>query len=341
MNRTKWFMKRLKDINADHIDAVKDKIVHIKTDPIKFGGTHFYWNKSRSQLISGRKVEFPVTSLNCAKVTKEPCYKFPREEIQLGDSVIYLLFAEALPVMCATVVGSKIEQKKRWLYLEATSANCPIEITLAPYDKERFFIVSNNKNVYRKPATANKVYASFEDELEKIEFIYSAIKSKILIEEYLTKKSATLGESVFLRCHKELFGSIYKWGGAYRKEEIVISARNFPTMHPDDVPEQMRLFCQDFATKYLAHVKNDKEKLINALVFAHDRLAWIHPFQDGNGRTIRLYLEIVARTRGFNFNLSKAIAKNKRYYHYAVRAAVRATNKNSNHLRKIIAAALE
>lgn len=334
-------MKRLKDINADRIDAVTGKIVHIKTDPIEFGGTHFYWNKNRSQLICGRKIQFPVPSLKCAKVTKEPCYKFPREEIQVGDSVIYLLFAKALPVMCATVVGSKIEQKKRWLYLEATSANCPIETTLAPYDKERFLIVSNNKDVYRKPATTNKVYASFEDELEKIEFIYSAIKSKILIEEYLTKKRVTLGESVFLRCHQELFGSIYKWGGSYRKEEIVISARSFPTMHPDEVPEQMMLFCQDFANKYLAHVKNDKEKLINALVFAHDRLAWIHPFEDGNGRAIRLYLEIVARTRGFNFNLSKAIAKNKRYYHYAVRAAVRTTNRDSKHLRKIIAAALE
>ena len=341
MNRMKYFMKHLKNNNADDIDAVTDKIVHIKTDPIAFGGTHFYWNKNRSQLISGSKVVFPVTSLKCAKVTKEPCYRFPREEIQVGDSVVYLLFAQALPVMCATVVGSKIENRKRWLFLESTFANCPINTTLAPYDKDLFFIVSNNKNVHRKPATTNKVYAAFEDELEKIEFIYSAIKSKVLIAEYLTKKSATLGESVFLKCHQELFGSIYEWGGTYRKEEIVISARNFPTMHPDDVPEQMRIFCQDFATKYLAQVKNDKAKLINALVFAHDRLAWIHPFQDGNGRSIRLYLEIVARTRGFNFNLSKAIAKNKRYYHYAVRVAVRTTNKNNSHLKKIITRALE
>ncbi|SBS64265.1 Fic family protein [Vibrio atlanticus] len=332
-------MKHIKNRSALNIDEANGKIVHIKTDPASKGGTHFYWNKSRSELICGSKVQFPVESLASASVTREACYAFPRSEIQIGDSVAYLLYAEALPIMCASVIGKKREHGKLWLYLEPTSAQCPIVGTLAPYDKSLFFIVSNNKKFNRRLATKNKVFAAYEDELEKIEFIYSAIKSKKLIEEYMTR-SKSLGESIFIKCHTELFGGIYDWGGKYRNDEVVISARNFPTMHPDEVPGQMKSFCSDFASQYLSKVKNDKEKLIDALVFAHERLAWIHPFSDGNGRTIRLYLEIVARTRGFEFNLMKAISKNKRYYHYAVRSCVREGNQDRSHLRRIIAAAL-
>lgn len=303
-------MKHINKPLAQTIDDVAGKIVHIKTDPAAKGGTHFYWNKQRSELICGKKIVFPVESLACARVTTKACYEFPRDEIQIGDSVVYLLFGKSLPIMPATVIGKKRAQNKNWLYLQATSAHCPVPNTWAPYDKSRFFIVSNNKVFNRRYATKNKVYAAYEDELEKIEFIYSIIKSGSLIRNYMTKQKS-LGESVFKKCHEELFGGLYDWGGKYRNEEVVISARNFPTMHPDDVPAQMKSFCTDFANQYLSKVKNNREKLIDALVFAHERLAWIHPFSDGNGRTIRLYLEIVARTRGFNFELNKALAKTK------------------------------
>ncbi|EPJ1366264.1 Fic family protein [Vibrio fluvialis] len=330
-------MKHLTIPNSETIEDVQGKIVHIKSDPQIDGGTHFYWNKSKSLLICGKKVHFPVPSLSVASVSKEKCYKFPRNEVQIGDSVCYLLYGHSLPIMCATVVGMKCHNKQTYFYLEATSPHSPVACTWAPYDRARFFIVSNNHNSYRKVATKNKVYAAFEDELEKIEFIYSFIKSKELIKKYMrTMKS--LGERVFIECHKELFGGIYDWGGHYRNEEIVISARNFPTMHPDEVKGAMEDFCNDFATKYLSKVRNDREKMIDALVFAHEQLAWIHPFQDGNGRTIRLYLEIVARTRGFKFNLQKAIHKNKRYYHYSVRASL---NGERKHLKSIIKKALE
>ncbi|EHP8183994.1 Fic family protein, partial [Escherichia coli] len=80
----------------------------------------------------------------------------------------------------------------------------------------------------------------------------------------------------------------------------------------------------DFTHSYLRKVGNDRNRMLDALVFAHKELAWIHPFEDGNGRAIRLYLEIVAKSRGFDFDLSLSInsAKKKRYYHFAVRKAI-------------------
>nr|WP_275114035.1 Fic family protein [Psychromonas antarctica] len=145
-----------------------------------------------------------------------------------------------------------------------------------------------------------------------------------------------LGESAFLYCHLSLFKGIYSWAGQYRTHEVVVTNRNHPTMHPDDIKDAMRKFGDGFASKYLKSVKNDRRKIVEALTFAHTQLAWIHPFSDGNGRTMRLYLELVARTRGFEFNLKNAIStsKNKRYYHFAVRSAV--NNGEDKHLKSIL-----
>lgn len=64
--------------------------------------------------------------------------------------------------------------------------------------------------------------------------------------------------------------------------------------------------------------------MLDALVFAHKELAWIHPFEDGNGRAMRLFLELVAKTRGYGFDLSASMSstRKKRYYHFAVWKAV-------------------
>lgn len=100
--------------------------------------------------------------------------------------------------------------------------------------------------------------------------------------------------------------------------------RQYPTMHPKKVTPAMQVFGRDFSNRYLRLVGDNRERMLNALVYAHKELAWIHPFEDGNGRTIRLYLELVAKTRGFGFDLSASMnsKKKKRYYHFAVRKAI-------------------
>ncbi|EFA5327539.1 cell filamentation protein Fic, partial [Escherichia coli] len=125
-------------------------------------------------------------------------------------------------------------------------------------------------------------------------------------------------------CHEILFKGIYTWAGNYRDIEVIVTNRQFPTLHPHKVKKAMRDFCHDFTHSYLRKVGNDRNRMLDALVFAHKELAWIHPFEDGNGRAIRLYLEIVAKSRGFDFDLSLSInsAKKKRYYHFAVRKAI-------------------
>ncbi|MQI62047.1 Fic family protein, partial [Escherichia coli] len=75
---------------------------------------------------------------------------------------------------------------------------------------------------------------------------------------------------------------------------------------------------------------NSKAELVHKLATLHAEIAWIHPFQDGNGRSIRLFLQIVATTMGYEFDMEKldGDVRNKRAYHYAVRRAIHDSNRN-------------
>ncbi len=301
----------------------KYKIVHLKTTPSKHGKTHIYWNKKREELIIGSKVHFPVPSIAHLERYKNPYFDTNREEIQMGDSVVYFFGRIIQPLVCATVIGIKKEFGKVWLRLHPNHHQSKVFETWAEYKPDNFFLASNNLEE-RSYAIPNQVYAVYQDELDKIEEIFAPIRSYRLIIRYLTNQNLHMGEKAFCECHHALFRGIYSWAGEYRTHELVIGSRSHPTMHPSKVPEAMQDFCHAFSTKYLPKVGKNRVLMLNALVFAHKELAWIHPFEDGNGRTMRLYLEIVAKTRGYGFDLTASMnsARKKRYYHFAVWKAV-------------------
>ncbi|MDR7342418.1 cell filamentation protein [Pantoea alhagi] len=307
----------------NHTALIDSKIIHIKTTPSKSGKTHFYWNKSRAELIVGSKIHFPVPSLAHLERYRKPCFDMGRDEIQVGDSVIWFFGKVIQPVLCATVIGITRSNGEKFLRLLPNHPESVIQETWARYERSRFFLVSNNKaDRYRAPP--NTIFAAYQDELDKVEEIYGPIRSQRLVLRYLMDNSLSMGEKAFLNCHLELFKGIYPWAGTYRKIEVVVTDRQHPTLHPQKVAQAMQEFCRDFSNKYLRLVGNNRERMLNALVYAHKELAWIHPFEDGNGRTIRLYLELVATTRGFGFDLTASMSskKKKRYYHFAVRKAI-------------------
>jgi Fic family protein len=74
----------------------------------------------------------------------------------------------------------------------------------------------------------------------------------------------------------------------------------------------------------LRDVDFKSSRLISALAF-HHRLAWAHPFPDGNGRTSRLILDALLGTilgEGYGlWNISRGLARNIKEYKRALRYA--------------------
>jgi len=69
--------------------------------------------------------------------------------------------------------------------------------------------------------------------------------------------------------------------------------------------------------------------LASVLTLIHSNLALIHPFEDGNGRSIRLFLKLIAFKMGYKLKLDERTIRKrqKRYYHYAVGRAVKNENR--------------
>lgn len=106
--------------------------------------------------------------------------------------------------------------------------------------------------------------------------------------------------------------------GAFRDFEVTVG-HHIPPSH-DALPQFMRRFEQ----VYGSHEILATDQLI-ALAAAHHRIAWIHPFGDGNGRVTRLYsyaclIRSNAHSSGL-WTLSRGLARNRDTYFRALASA--------------------
>jgi Fic family protein len=89
--------------------------------------------------------------------------------------------------------------------------------------------------------------------------------------------------------------------GLYRKVNLKIS--NSTHLPPDYIK------VQDYMTELLDFIEREdspKYDLLKAAI-AHHRFVWIHPFGNGNGRTVRLFTYAMLVKTGFNVNVGRII----------------------------------
>ena len=213
-------------------------------------------------------------------------------------------------------------------------------------------MVSNNAHIVlasnnlkpRKFAEANCCFAQYQDELELIEQIYAVVRVGYYFRNEI-KNDITINENLWIKCNNILFNKVYSWTGKYRNHEVVVAVgrREHPTSHPENINNEINeLFTKTLPAITKTIKRNnitDKKRLTNALVIAHKYLAKIHPFEDGNGRTIRLFLKVMAQRWGYELLLEEYIIakKQKRYYHFAIGKLVRGCD---IHISKIISRSL-
>jgi Fic family protein len=101
--------------------------------------------------------------------------------------------------------------------------------------------------------------------------------------------------------------------GEFRKGEVKVGEHVCPAF------ENLDKFMHLFSASYDPERISDPIKRIIAIAASHHRLAWIHPFQDGNGRVVRLYSEALFIREEIDANglwcISRGLAfKNEEYY---------------------------
>ena len=111
--------------------------------------------------------------------------------------------------------------------------------------------------------------------------------------------SATELDFDFLKfLHARLFGAVYPFAGQVRTVNITKPDSNIPFCMADFIaPEAERIFGELKASHYLNGLS--KQQFSGSIAMLAAELNALHPFREGNGRTIRLYLQLLARNAGY------------------------------------------
>lgn len=141
----------------------------------------------------------------------------------------------------------------------------------------------------------NRLEIDSEGELLEAEAEITAVESgAILFESDLTH--VKFDSELLRKIHEQLFERIYEWAGQYRTIDMQKGAAYFA--HASYISPQLEDLMRQLANEgYLQGLS--KEDFTKGLAHYYSELNVIHPFREGNGRTIRLFLTLLAYKAGW------------------------------------------
>lgn len=135
---------------------------------------------------------------------------------------------------------------------------------------------------------------------EVLLFVESGAVTKRLQELYENPIKIEGIDSLF-EIHKHLFQDIYNWAGKKRNVEISKDGKQFfPTTHFDNAFRYIDQLIAEFKKIPQGNKINLVEKLAEIL----DNVNYLHPFREGNGRTQREFLRLLASEKSLILNLN-------------------------------------
>jgi cell filamentation protein len=127
------------------------------------------------------------------------------------------------------------------------------------------------------------------------------------IQELYEKPIKIKGADGLLSIHRHLFQDVYSWAGEKRKVEISKAGKQFfPTTHFDNAFRFIDTLISDYKNISNENKLQIAEKLAEIL----DNVNYLHPFREGNGRTQREFLRLLASEKGLTLNLNPPDNKN-------------------------------
>ena len=131
-------------------------------------------------------------------------------------------------------------------------------------------------------------------------FVESSAVTKRLQELY-EKPMKIKGIDSLFEIHRYLFQDIYFWAGKKRTVEISKDGKQFfPTSHFDNALRYIDQIIAEFTKIPIDNKKLFAEKLAEIL----DNVNYLHPFREGNGRTQREFLRMLALEKGLILNIN-------------------------------------
>jgi cell filamentation protein len=141
------------------------------------------------------------------------------------------------------------------------------------------------------------------------QLLSEAERKIVLTKSYELRKNSKIGDfdlNHFLEIHKFLFEDIYPFAGKFRNENIAKGYFSFAEWQYIE-PEIKRLFDKLKAENYLQG--KSREELVKGLAYYLSELNVLHPFREGNGRTIREFIRELAFFNGYVLDLQNTTSE--------------------------------
>ncbi|MGI2328022.1 Fic/DOC family protein [Planococcus sp. YIM B11945] len=135
-----------------------------------------------------------------------------------------------------------------------------------------------------------------EEKLKEVEKVYTLFR---LSEMRMKKPVDPLDKDAFLAIHQCILKDVYPFAGELRKEMISKGSSSFA--HPDHIEAHLiKIFDELAEENYLKD--SAKDRLIPRLAYFLAELNALHPFREGNGRTLREFARQLLVNAGYELH---------------------------------------
>ena len=154
------------------------------------------------------------------------------------------------------------------------------------------------QDVYCYPETTvlrNKWNVSDAAKLAEIEDLYSRQRIAEIYAEHVV--GGRKGFAHFKKIHQDIFQDVYKWAGKIRTVRVHKGTTTFS--YPENIEaEAERIFGCLKEERFLRGL--DKTQFVKRIAWYIGELNALHPFREGNGRTLRVFIWLVGIDAGWN-----------------------------------------
>ena len=175
----------------------------------------------------------------------------------------------------------------------------------------------------------NKLSIQDSELLKTAEKEFSAVRAQYLLLQPITDN---FDLAHLQTIHRELFGDVYDWAGEIRR--IDISKGNTRFANFAFIENESRKLLEKLQSEnYLRGL--DKDKFAERVAYYLGELNVLHPFREGNGRTLRLFMTQLAMKNGLQIHWQNISAEQM------IQACIQAYHADSSLLARLILDNLE
>lgn len=209
----------------------------------------------------------------------------PPFESKLPDLIIELDYLRKKPLFGTTNPSTFFQLKKIFHMLESVGS--------ARIEGNRTTIAEFIETKIERKETKDEGIIEIQNMEKALAFIDENIDKTIINRMFVSE------------LHKQVVKNLTKEGsenpGDFRKKNVRITKSNHLPPDMSQVPVYM-----DELFAFINKENSSKYDLLKTAL-AHHRFAWIHPFDNGNGRTVRLFTYAMLVKQGFNIHIGRII----------------------------------